>query len=75
MKTGAYEELAFNPFEESLIKVTSFLIHLHTKTKDISKKPFEKMITTRKDVRLAHMYFNPKTHKVSKQWLTLFDLN
>ena len=65
MKTGAYEELSYNPLEEILIKVTRLLNDLHMKTKDLSPKQYKEMIPTRKEVRLAYMYFNPKTHKVS----------
>lgn len=65
MKTGAYEELSYNPLEEILIKVTRLLNDLHMKTKQLTAKQYKKMITTRDKVRLAYMYFNPKTHKVS----------
>ena len=63
--TGAYEELSTNPLEEILSKVTRLLNDLHMKTKVLSAKQYKRMIPTRKDVRLAYMYFNPKTHKVS----------
>jgi hypothetical protein len=65
MKTNAYEELSYNPLEETLIKVTNLLNDLHMKTNDLSAKQYKKMIPMRKKVRLAYMYFNPKTHKVS----------
>ena len=64
-QTGAYEELVSNPLEDTLIKVTRLLNDLHMKTKELSPKQYKKMIPTRKEVKLAYMYFNPKTHKVS----------
>ena len=64
-KTGAYVELSYNPLEEILVKVTRLLNDLHMKTKDLSAKQYKTMIPTRNEVKLAHMYFNPKTHKVS----------
>lgn len=70
-KTGAYKELEENPVDKTLMKVTRLLNELHTKTKKLSKKHYEKMVPSRKEVRLAYMYFNPKTHKVSN---TSFDL-
>ena len=73
LTTGAYEELSSNPLEEILSKVTRLLNDLHMKTKNLSAKQYKKMIRTRKDVRLAHMYFNPKTHKVSEVILQLSD--
>jgi hypothetical protein len=42
MKTGAYEELSYNPLEEILIKVTRLLNDLHMKTKDLSPKQYKK---------------------------------
>jgi hypothetical protein len=64
MKTGAYEELSSNPLEEILIKVNRLLNDLHMKTNDLSPKQYKEMLPKRKDVRLAYLYFNPKTHKV-----------
>ncbi|CAF1489796.1 unnamed protein product [Adineta steineri] len=63
VQTGAYEELSSNPLEDILMKVTRLLNDLHAKTKDLSPKQYKKMMPLRKNVRLAHMYFNPKTHK------------
>jgi len=71
-QTDAYEELSSNPLEEILIKVTRLLNDLHMTTKDLQAKQYKKMIPTRKDVKLAYMYFNPKTHKVSILIIKLF---
>ena len=62
-KTGAYEELASNPIEEMLVRVTRLLNDLHMKTKEISVKQYKEMMPSRSKVELAYMYFNPKTHK------------
>ena len=63
-KTGAYIELPANPFEDILLKVTRLLNDLHMKTKELNKKDYIKMMPIRSKVELAHMYYNPKTHKV-----------
>ncbi|CAF1418091.1 unnamed protein product [Adineta steineri] len=63
IQTGAYEELSSNPLEDILMRVTRLINDLHAKIKDLSPKQFGKMKPLRKNVRLAHMYFNPKTHK------------
>ena len=62
-KTNAYEELASNPLEEILYKVTRLLNDLRAKGL-IQANQHEKMMPKRDKVRLAYMYFNPKVHKV-----------
>jgi hypothetical protein len=63
-KTGAYKELPANPVEDILLKVTRLLNDLHMKTKQLEKQHYKKMMPIRSKVKLAHMYYNPKTHKV-----------
>ena len=62
-KTNAYQELASNPLEEILYKVTRLLNDLRAQ-KLIQANQLEKMMPKRDRVRLGHMYFNPKVHKV-----------
>ena len=62
-KTQAYQELTSNPLEEILYKVTRLLNDLRAKGL-IQANQHEKMMPKRERVRLAHMYFNPKVHKV-----------
>ena len=61
--TNAFMELTTNPFNEILDKVIQLLKHLHSK-KYILKWQYEKMMPDRTKCELAHLYFNPKTHKV-----------
>ncbi|CAF1297315.1 unnamed protein product [Adineta steineri] len=60
--TNAFVELTENPFNEILNKVIQLLNNLHSK-KLILKWQYDKMMPDRKKVELAHLYFNPKTHK------------
>ena len=62
--TDAFVELAANPFNELLKKVLDLLNDLRSK-KRILKWQHEEMMPDRKTAELAHLYFNPKTHKVS----------
>ncbi len=62
-ETNAYVELMNNPFNEILDKVIQLLNHLHSK-KYILKWQYEQMRPDRTKSELAHLYFNPKTHKV-----------
>jgi hypothetical protein len=62
-KTGAYEELSSNPFNELIHNVTHLLNQIRT-TKRISEWQKEKMIPIRNKTELAYMYFVPKSHKV-----------
>ena len=64
-KTQAYKELPSNPFELTLNKVIRSLNDLHTKDNKISGGPYKKMRPNPMNCKLAYMYFNPKTHKVS----------
>lgn len=61
--THAFVELSANPFNEILIKVTQVLNRLR-QTKFIFQWQYDKMMPDKKTCELAHLYFNPKTHKV-----------
>jgi hypothetical protein len=61
--TKAFMELSKNPFNEVLNKVIQLLTHLYAK-KLIFKWQYEEMMPNRTKCELAHLYFNPKTHKV-----------
>jgi hypothetical protein len=69
--TGAYKELPANPIEDILMKVTRLLNDLHKKTEELTSKQYNKMTVKRENVALAHMYYNPKTHKVITSFLFL----
>jgi len=56
-------ELSYNPFNETLEKVIALLNRLCLE-KRISKTQHQQMMPDRSKVELAHLYFNPKTHKV-----------
>jgi len=62
-KTGAYLELSSNPLNEILDKVTHLLKDLRAK-KQILAWQYKKMMPDRRKVKLGHMYFLPKSHKV-----------
>ncbi|CAF5060766.1 unnamed protein product, partial [Rotaria magnacalcarata] len=60
--TNAFIELSYNPFNEILDKVTQLLNTL--RGKDLIRKwQYEQMMPDRTNCELAHLYFNPKTHK------------
>ncbi|CAF3766206.1 unnamed protein product [Rotaria socialis] len=60
--TNAFIELSSNPFNEILDKVTQLLNAL--RGKDLIRKwQYEQMMPDRTKCELAHLYFNPKTHK------------
>lgn len=61
--TNAFMELSSNPFNEILNKVIQ-LLNRFRPTKLILKWQYDKMMPDRKTCELAHLYFNPKTHKV-----------
>jgi hypothetical protein len=61
--TNAFIELSENPFNEILDKVIQLLEKLQS-NKRILKWQFKEMIPDRNKCELAHLYFNPKTHKV-----------
>ncbi|CAF1289522.1 unnamed protein product [Rotaria sordida] len=60
--TNAFIELSYNPFNEILDKVIELLNKLYSK-KLIWKWQYEEMMPDRTKCELAHLYFNPKTHK------------
>ena len=62
-KTNAYQQLASNPLEEILYKVTRLLNDLRTQDR-IQANQYNRMMPKRDKVRLGYMYFNPKAHKV-----------
>ncbi|CAM4845707.1 unnamed protein product [Rotaria magnacalcarata] len=60
--TNAFIELSYNPFNEILDKVIQLLNTL--RGKDLIRKwQYEQMMPDRTKCELAHLYFNPKTHK------------
>ncbi|CAF4236052.1 unnamed protein product, partial [Rotaria magnacalcarata] len=60
--TNAFTELSSNPFNEILDKVIQLLNTL--RGKDLIRKwQYEEMMPDRTNCELAHLYFNPKTHK------------
>ena len=62
-KTQAYMELSSNPLNEIFDKVTRLLNNLRSK-KQILAWQYKKMMPDRRKVKLGHMYFLPKSHKV-----------
>jgi hypothetical protein len=56
-------ELSYNPFNETLEEVIAFLNRLCLE-KLISKAQHKQMMPDRSKVELAHLYLNPKIHKV-----------
>ncbi|CAF4085834.1 unnamed protein product, partial [Adineta steineri] len=60
--TNAFEVLSNNPFNEIFDKVKQLLDKLCSK-KLIMKWQYEEMMPDRTKCELAHLYFNPKTHK------------
>ena len=62
-ETNAYVELHENPFNVILNNVMQLLNNLRSK-KLILKWQHEAMMPDIKTTELAHLYFNPKTHKV-----------
>ena len=61
--TNAYIQLHANSFKEILNRVIQLLNHLRSK-KHILKWQFDEMMPDKVKTELAHLYFNPKTHKV-----------
>ena len=61
--TNAFVELSANPFDEIKNEVIELLNKLREKQL-ISKEQYDKMMFDRNKCELAHLYFNPKTHKV-----------
>ena len=61
--TNAFMELEANPLNEVMNKVIQLLDQLRSK-KYILPRQYNEMLPDRKTAELAHLYFNPKTHKV-----------
>ncbi|CAF1200198.1 unnamed protein product [Rotaria sp. Silwood1] len=60
--TNAFIELSENPFNDIVNKVIQLLNRL--RGKDLIRKwQYDKMMPNRAKCELAHLYFNPKTHK------------
>ncbi|CAF2263272.1 unnamed protein product, partial [Rotaria magnacalcarata] len=60
---NAFIELSSNPFNEILNKLIQLLNTL--RGKDLIRKwQYEQMMPDRTNCELAHLYFNPKTHKI-----------
>ena len=57
-------ELSDNPLSEIIYKVVHLLNDLRSK-KDITAWQHKKFMPHRQKARLAHMYFNPKPHRVT----------
>ncbi|CAF1524992.1 unnamed protein product, partial [Adineta steineri] len=62
MDTNAFRVIKENPLPEILNKVTELLNNLRSK-KFILQWQYNEMVPDRKTTELAHLYFNPKTHK------------
>jgi hypothetical protein len=62
-KTGAYMDLSSNLLKEILDKVTHLPNDLRSK-KQILAWQYKKMMPDRGKIKLGHMYFLPKSHKV-----------
>ena len=69
--TNAFMELSYNPFNEILNKVIR-LPNPFASTKRILQYQCKQMMPDRTNCELAHLYFNPKTHKVHIVKLFLF---
>ena len=67
-ETNAFNELTSNPFHKIKNKVIDLLNKLR-ESGSISRKQYGEMAPDSKKCELAHLYFNPKTHKVG---LSLF---
>ena len=61
--TNAFMELSYNPFHEILNRVIQLLNQLQSK-RLITLWQYNQMVPDRTKCELAHLYFNPKTHKV-----------
>lgn len=62
-ETNAFIQLNENPLQEILNRVVRTLKTMRSKSL-ISQKQLEKMLPDMKTSELAHLYFNPKIHKV-----------
>ena len=68
--TNAFIELSYNPFNEIFDKVVQLLTKLRSKEL-IRQWQFKKMMPDREKSELAHLYFNPKTHKVLERYFLI----
>lgn len=64
-ETKAFTELDKNPFHTIHTKITQLLNRL-SRENAIERKQLEKLTPNLSTAELAHLYFNPKTHKVSR---------
>ena len=60
---NAFTELSYNPFHEILDTVIQLLNKLASKNL-VLQWQYRQMMPDRTKCELAHLYFNPKTHKV-----------
>lgn len=67
MDTNAFVQITENPLPEILNKVIHLLNNLRSK-KLILKWQYDETMPDQKTVELAHLYFNPKTHKVRQMF-------
>ena len=71
--TKAFVQLADNPFHATLSRVTQLLRTLAEK-KRILQWQLKRMLPDPTTSELSHLYFNPKTHKVSERRLSSSDV-
>lgn len=64
IKTNAYVELSSNPLLDTFNKVVRLLNDLRTKDK-VAEWQYKKMLPKKDKIKLAYLYFIPKSHKVS----------
>jgi hypothetical protein len=62
-KTQAYVELPSNPLMETFYKVVRLLNDLNSK-KQIRVWQYKQMMPQKDKIKLAYLYFIPKSHKV-----------
>ena len=71
-ETNAFTELTTNPFHQIKSKVIDLLNKLRANG-SISKKQYDEMAPDGTKCELAHLYFNPKTHKVGLSFFVRFN--
>ena len=62
-KTQAYVELSSNPLMETFYKVVRLLNNLNVK-RQIRVWQYKRMMPDKAKIKLAYLYFIPKSHKV-----------
>jgi len=62
-ETKAFKELSENPLNQIEYKAIELLNYLRQKG-FVSEEQYNEMVPDRTKTELAHLYFNPKTHKV-----------